>query len=63
MWVKFVSVFCFAFVLSLFFTPLVRKMALKFHIIEKSNPRKKHKRVITCIGGLVMHFFIFFKKI
>lgn len=71
MWVKFVSVFCFAFVLSLFFTPLVRKMALKFHIIEKSNPRKKHKRVITCIGGLAIYIafiipllciFLFFSK-
>ncbi len=72
MWIEFVSVFCLAFALSLFFTPRARKLALKFHVVEKSSPRKKHKRIITCVGGLAIYIafiisllfsFLFFPKI
>jgi len=39
----------------MFLTPPVRKLALKFGIIEKSNPRKLHKRIITCLGGVAIY--------
>lgn len=55
MWLKLLLVFAIALILSMFLTPLVRKLALKFGIIEKSNPRKPHKRVITCLGGVAIY--------
>ncbi len=55
MWLKLLLVFAIALMLSMFLTPLVRKLALKFDIIEKSNPRKPHRKVITCLGGIAIY--------
>lgn len=55
MWLKLLLVFAIALIFSMFLTPLVRKLALKFGIIEKSNPRKPHKKVITCLGGVAIY--------
>jgi len=55
MWVRLVIVFLVALVCSLFLTPQVRRVALRFRIIDRSNPRKTHKRVITCLGGVAIY--------
>ena len=55
MWPKFITVFAIALISSMLLTPPVRKLALKFGIVEKSNPRKSHKRVITCLGGVAIY--------
>ena len=55
MWLKVIIIFFIAFVCSLFLTPQTRRLALKFHIIEKSASRKVHKRIITCLGGLAIY--------
>ena len=55
MWPRLLTVFAIALISSVFLTPLVRKLALKFGIVDKSNPRKSHKRVITCLGGLAIY--------
>ncbi len=55
MWPRLFLVFAIALISSMFLTPPVRKLALKFGIIEKSNPRKLHKRIITCLGGVAIY--------
>ena len=55
MWVRLIVVFLVALVCSLFLTPQVRRLALRFRIIERSNPRKTHKRVVTCLGGVAIY--------
>ena len=55
MWPRLLSVFAVALVCSMSLTPPVRKLALKFGIVDKSNPRKSHKRVITCLGGVAIY--------
>jgi len=55
MWPRLFLVFAIAFISSISLTPPVRKLALKFGIVEKSNPRKSHKRVITCLGGVAIY--------
>lgn len=52
MWLKVIIIFFIAFICSLFLTPQTRRLALKFHVIEKSDSRKIHKRIITCLGGV-----------
>ncbi len=57
-----------AFVLSLLLTPLVRKIALRFGVVDSPGPlRKIHTRPIPLLGGvailvgflIVVYFFIF----
>ena len=55
MWARLTVVFLVGLVCSLFLTPQVRRLALRFRIIERSNPRKTHKRVITCLGGIAIY--------
>ena len=55
MWIKLIVVLLIALVCSLLLTPLVRKVGLKFHIIERPNPRKIHKRAVTCLGGVAIY--------
>jgi len=55
MWLRIVITFFIAFICSLFLTPQTRRFALKFHIIEKSDSRKIHKRIITCLGGIAIY--------
>ena len=55
MWPRLLTVFTIALISSSFLTPPVRKLALKFGIVDKSNPRKSHKRVITCLGGVAIY--------
>ncbi|MCD6083215.1 undecaprenyl/decaprenyl-phosphate alpha-N-acetylglucosaminyl 1-phosphate transferase [Candidatus Aerophobetes bacterium] len=55
MWIRAVIIFFITITCSLFLTPQVRRLALRFHIIEKSDSRKVHKRVITCLGGVAIY--------
>jgi UDP-GlcNAc:undecaprenyl-phosphate GlcNAc-1-phosphate transferase len=55
MWLRLLTVFAIALIFSMSLTPSVRKLALKFGIVDKSNPRKSHKRVITCLGGVAIY--------
>lgn len=55
MWIKLIVVLLIALVCSLLLTPLVRKVGLRFHIIERPNPRKTHKRAVTCLGGVAIY--------
>lgn len=55
MWPRLLTVFAIALISSMSLTPPVRKLALKFGIVDKSNPRKSHKRVITCLGGVAIY--------
>jgi len=55
MWPRLLTVFTIALICSSFLTPPVRKLALRFGIVDKSNPRKSHKRVITCLGGVAIY--------
>jgi len=55
MWVKLIVVLLMALVCSLLLTPLVRKVGIRFRIIERPNPRKIHKRAVTCLGGVAIY--------
>ncbi|MBA7668789.1 putative undecaprenyl-phosphate N-acetylglucosaminyl 1-phosphate transferase [subsurface metagenome] len=55
MWVRLIVVLLMALVCSLLLTPLVRRVALRFRIIERPNPRKIHKRAVTCLGGVAIY--------
>ena len=55
MWPKLIVVLLMALVCSLFLTPQVRKLGLRFRIIERPNPRKTHKRAVTCLGGVAIY--------
>jgi len=55
MWLKVIIIFFIALICSLFLTPQTRRLALKFHIIEKSDSRRVHKRIITCLGGVAIY--------
>ena len=55
MWVRLIVVLLVALVCSLILTPLVRKAGTRFRIIEKPNPRKIHKRAVTCLGGIAIY--------
>lgn len=43
------------FLISFLFTPLVRKFALKFNILDYPNERKLHSRAIPLLGGLAIY--------
>lgn len=55
MWPRLLAVFVIALISSMSLTPPVRKLALKFRIVDRSNPRKSHKRIITCLGGVAIY--------
>ncbi len=43
------------FVASIFITPLVKKIALKFKITDKPNHRKVHQKIMPRFGGLAIY--------
>ncbi len=55
MWIRLIVVLVIALVCSLLLTPLVRKVGLRFRIVERPNPRKTHKRAVTCLGGVAIY--------
>jgi UDP-GlcNAc:undecaprenyl-phosphate GlcNAc-1-phosphate transferase len=48
--------FALALVLSALFTPVVRRLALKFDIVDRPGSRKVHKEPIAYLGGLAIFF-------
>ena len=55
MWVRLIVILLMAIVCSLILTPLVRKVGTRFRIVERPNPRKIHKRAVTCLGGVAIY--------
>ncbi|NQU99527.1 MAG: undecaprenyl/decaprenyl-phosphate alpha-N-acetylglucosaminyl 1-phosphate transferase, partial [Parcubacteria group bacterium] len=58
---KFILPFVIAFVLSLLFTYLVKKVAIKLNIVDRPYLRRKiHKKNIPLLGGvgLFLGFFV-----
>jgi UDP-GlcNAc:undecaprenyl-phosphate GlcNAc-1-phosphate transferase len=48
--------FVFSFILSLYLTPLMRKAALQFGIVDKPDGRlKKHKEPMPYLGGIAIY--------
>jgi UDP-GlcNAc:undecaprenyl-phosphate GlcNAc-1-phosphate transferase len=43
-----------AFIVSFVFTPIMRRVALYFGIIDKPDPRKMHTRPVAYLGGLAV---------
>lgn len=48
-------IFLFSFLIAYFSTPLFRKLALKFKILDKPGRRKIHKESIPLLGGLAVY--------
>jgi len=51
--------FVTSFILAIFFTPLIRRLAIKFRIVDLPGLRKIHHQPIPLLGGLAV-FFAFF---
>ncbi|PIY84792.1 MAG: hypothetical protein COY77_00565 [Candidatus Omnitrophica bacterium CG_4_10_14_0_8_um_filter_43_18] len=60
--VKYLPVFLITLLLSLFLTPLVRRMALRYNFVAKPKNDRWNKRVIPICGGIAIFvsFFISF---
>ena len=60
LWWQYITIFSFTFVLSVFSTELIRRLALRFKIVDHPAPgRKIHKKKIPLLGGLAI-FISFF---
>ena len=46
----------FSLIISLLLTPLVKRAALKFHLVDMPSARKVHTRPIPRIGGIAIFF-------
>ncbi|MBN1778720.1 MAG: undecaprenyl/decaprenyl-phosphate alpha-N-acetylglucosaminyl 1-phosphate transferase [Candidatus Buchananbacteria bacterium] len=51
--------FLVSFFLAIFFTPLIKRLALKFRIVDSPGLRKIHQKPIPLLGGLAI-FLAFF---
>ena len=51
-----VIVFCVALIVSLSTTPVVRRMGIRYGLIDRPEARKVHKRPVPRIGGLALLF-------
>jgi len=49
------DVFIFSFLLTLFLTPIIRKLSLKFNIVDTPTKRKVHEVPIPRLGGIAMY--------
>ncbi|MCK5305948.1 MAG: undecaprenyl/decaprenyl-phosphate alpha-N-acetylglucosaminyl 1-phosphate transferase [Candidatus Omnitrophica bacterium] len=52
---RLVVIFSFSFLIAYLSTPLFRKLALKFKILDKPGRRKIHKKSIPLLGGLAVY--------
>jgi len=48
-------IFLFSFISVYFFTPLFKKLAIKFDILDKPGRRKIHKKSTPLLGGLAVY--------
>ncbi|MFA6410891.1 MAG: MraY family glycosyltransferase [Candidatus Buchananbacteria bacterium] len=48
--------FILSFFCSLFLTPIVKKVAVYFEIVDKPGPRKIHQNPIALLGGVAIYF-------
>ncbi len=48
--------FCVALFLVICFTPIAMKLAQRFHIMDRPNPRKTHKVPTPYLGGVAIYF-------
>ena len=55
---SYLFVFTLSLCLSLFFVPIVKKIGLRFNIVDKPGNRKVHKQPIPCIGGFAIYLVI-----
>jgi len=53
-------VFCLAVLLSLLFTPLAKKLAIKFKVLDYPGERKLQKEAMPLLGGLAIFFAFLF---
>src|SRR4030042_5852316 len=45
-----------SFLLAVFLTPLIKKLAWQLHIVDYPTPRKKHETPTALLGGLAVFF-------
>jgi len=48
-------VFFLALILGLVIVPVIRRLALRFKIVDSPGDRKTHKEAIPCLGGLAIY--------
>jgi UDP-N-acetylmuramyl pentapeptide phosphotransferase/UDP-N-acetylglucosamine-1-phosphate transferase len=53
---KYIAVFLAGFVVTYFFTPVVRAQAVRFGVVDLPNARRPHKRPTARGGGLAVFF-------
>ncbi|MCK4437281.1 undecaprenyl/decaprenyl-phosphate alpha-N-acetylglucosaminyl 1-phosphate transferase [bacterium] len=53
-WV-YVYIFCFSLILSLAFTPLVRRVAIRFSLLDRPQGRKLHLTAKPLLGGVAIY--------
>ena len=53
-WV-YIYIFCFSLILSLSFTPLVRKVAIRFSLLDRPQERKLHLEAKPLLGGIAIY--------
>ncbi len=53
-WV-YIYIFCFSLILSLAFTPLIRKVAIRFSLLDRPQERKLHLKDKPLLGGVAIY--------
>lgn len=52
---KYPFLFSVAFLATYFFTPLVRRAALAFHVVDQPTERRVHQRTVPSAGGVAVY--------
>jgi len=61
LWWQYITIFSFTFVLTVFSAELVRRLALRFKIVDYPDPKRKiHKKKIPLLGGVAIFISFFF---
>ncbi|MFT4645667.1 MAG: UDP-GlcNAc:undecaprenyl-phosphate GlcNAc-1-phosphate transferase [Planctomycetota bacterium] len=53
-YIHFIIAVITSFLLTLIITPVVRKIAVKFNLVDKPSDRKVHKDLVPLVGGIVL---------